>query len=192
MALTSANVVHGRGMVAKRAIAADEVLFEVHRSALLSQQTSDFGDVEMESDDGGGERASASEPAANGSGQTAEQASDANGDSAEQASDDEDDTESSAGASFGWAPLLFCMMAEYRLGAASSWAPYFEILPRLDQLPHPHFWPESTASLQALCGLDTRLQNDHEQMREQFDAYLPHFRRKFPEAIPADNGAPGE
>lgn len=51
--MTNEGVVHGRGMVATAAIAADEVLFEIPRAAMLSSKTSAFGDRGGDSDDAG-------------------------------------------------------------------------------------------------------------------------------------------
>lgn len=146
-------------------IAANEVLFEIPRKALLSASTSEFGKVKG---------AEPHRAALQKDGDQDEDAEDADG--------------GDPAAAFGWAPLLFCMMAEYRRGEASPWAAYFGALPQPSQLPHPHFWPKDSPFL-AATGLEHRLEDDAEKMRQQYDAYVGLFRASFPDAIPADDGA---
>ena len=177
--MTSEGVVHGRGMVAAAAIAAEEVLFEIPRPALLSAKTSAFGD------DDGQYRSpcacSCKQPRL--SPFTSLTSPPTHPDGA---------VEDAEAAAFGWAPLLFAMMAERERGAASPWAPYYGVLPQPEELGHPHFWPaEETQALLGQTRLVQAVETDRASMREQFDAYYDHFTRRHPGVVSGSKGEEG-
>ena len=116
--MTSKGVKSGRGMVARATIENDELLFSIPRSALLLPQTSAIADV-----------VALLAPAPS-------QPADSD-DEDEEGSEAEKDPSSGSGSS--WAPLLLTFMFEY-VNPTSKWKPYFSLLPKKEDLQHPHFW----------------------------------------------------
>ncbi|POS79010.1 SET domain-containing protein [Diaporthe helianthi] len=123
----------GRGIVAKADISPDTVLFTIPRQSIICTSTSSlaakipglFGGAE-EQDDG------------------VDNHMNSEGGEAEDEDGDDDKSQDS------WTSLILVLIYEYLQGANSSWKPYLDVLPTIDDFSTPMFWAaDELAELQA-------------------------------------------
>lgn len=183
VAFSSASI-SGRAMVATTDIAEGEVLFEIPRAVLLTPNarhgrasavlTSYSGQVRPTGDEPQGTEVH--DPASPTSGNDSDNESDS------ATSGDDGDTQASLEETdSGWTPLLLALMVEHTT-PASFWDSYLAVLPALNALPHPHFWPLSERE-RLLQGhpLLRHLQQDMDRIHHEYEKCALPFIRAHPE-----------
>lgn len=81
----------------------------------------------------------------------------------------------------GWAKLILVMVHEYLLGSASTWKPYFDVIPKTFETPM--FW--SDAEVEELQTSALRSKIGRESAETMFrEKVLPYIRRN-PQAFPS-------
>ena len=163
--VTTQNVVHGRGMVAKEDIDEFEVLFSIPRAALLSAATTSISDklapppaeVEDDNDDEEGDN------------------DDEEGDNPPPPETPEPDQASE------WTQLLLALMFEEGQGDSSPFAAYLATMPARDSLTHPFFWADGDVRQLDDLRLGAALASDLSTMQEQHAQVVVPFVAEHPD-----------
>ncbi|KAG8163720.1 hypothetical protein KVR01_007017 [Diaporthe batatas] len=130
----------GRGIVAKTDISPDTVLFTIPRQSIICTSTSSLAAKIP------GLFSTPEEQDGNDHDHDHDHDHDMNADGDEADDDDEEDDKSQD----SWTSLILVLIYEYLQGANSSWRPYLDVLPTIDDFSTPMFWAaDELAELQA-------------------------------------------
>lgn len=81
-----------------------------------------------------------------------------------------------------WVSLILAFMFEYNKGAKSHWHAYFRVLPPLDKLRHPHFWPkEHREYLLSGTHLCEDVEEDLANMKKEYEEIALPFMQQHPD-----------
>ncbi|EDO37756.1 predicted protein [Nematostella vectensis] len=79
----------------------------------------------------------------------------------------------------GWVPLLLALMYEYT-NPTSLWKPYMDIVPGIDILDQPMFWPDETRqSLLQGTGFEDDVEDDKQRIERQYFTVAVPIMKKF-------------